>query len=576
MRPPVPAERVEAGQLEVPVRHLAARVLDVDIEAGVRIRPFDLRHRAGQRDRFVLVVLRREAVMCADRGRHREQQDRGERKNLSIHPCRSSDVPQCAGPYFGDDNPGAKRFLDVLSTRSEIQELARVPLILGFLLQMYIKSKSFSENKLDIYDNIVTSLNKQLDEEKGVKRNFKITNPIHRLRILTSLAFSGLLNFQDKVSNRFVFEGGRLFDEVTKYCSENPYLNLNADYLFEDIKMTALLREIGNEKYAFTHPTIQEYLAAKTLVKDKNLCKLFCQAYFDPTICEMELLPITIGLSQSVVGNSKVNLYELLEKLPESLNFANLRLRVKGLGYSQQLVDKKYLSHIADRLIEFVAEKNIDDAGYKEIIFHVFSGLSAENTKYISQRLLELKKRDQLGSPISIKNLIYVLSKLNDKDAISGLVDLLKDNAFDVRSAAASALRGTQNEDAISGLVDLLKDNAFDVRSAAASALRGTQNEDAISGLVDLLKDEDLGTRRAAASALSGTQNEDAISRLVDLLKDEDLSTRRAAASALSGTQNEKAISGLVDLLKDEDWGTRRAAASALRGTRMKALYLDW
>ena len=73
----------------------------------------------------------------------------------------------------------------------------------------------------------------------------------------------------------------------------------------------------------------------------------------------------------------KSNLYELLEKLPESLNFANLRLRVKGLGYSPQKLDEKYLSHIVDRLIEFVTEKNIDETSYKEIIFNVFSGLSS-------------------------------------------------------------------------------------------------------------------------------------------------------------------------------------------------------
>ena len=93
-----------------------------------------------------------------------------------------------------------------------------------------------------------------------------------------------------------------------------------------------MLREIGNDTYVFTHLTIQEYLAATVLVKDKNLAKLFCQAYFDPTVCEMEVLPMTIGLSQSHFNNTNINLYELLEKLPESINFANLRLHAKGLG----------------------------------------------------------------------------------------------------------------------------------------------------------------------------------------------------------------------------------------------------
>jgi len=124
-----------------------------------------------------------------------------------------------------------------------------------------------------------------LDEERGIKRNFKITNPIHRRNLLTHLTFSGLFNFNEDIVNCFVFNGNEILKEVNKYCNDNP--NLNPDYLFEDIKATALLREIGNDRYSFTHLTIQEYLAATVLIENKNLDKLFCQGYFDSTICEM-------------------------------------------------------------------------------------------------------------------------------------------------------------------------------------------------------------------------------------------------------------------------------------------------
>ena len=99
--------------------------------------------------------------------------------------------------------------------------------------------------------------------------------------------------------NRLVFTDDQILNEVKKYCYDKPELKLNPYDLVEDIKATALLREIGNDRYSFTHLTIQEYLAATVLVKDKNLGKLFCQAYFDPIMCEMEVLPMTIGLSQS-------------------------------------------------------------------------------------------------------------------------------------------------------------------------------------------------------------------------------------------------------------------------------------
>jgi len=78
-------------------------------------------------------------------------------QEMEIAPFDIEHIKQFITHYYSEDNPAAKKFLDALSTRSEIQELARVPLILGFLLQMYIKSKFLSENKLELYDNIVTS-----------------------------------------------------------------------------------------------------------------------------------------------------------------------------------------------------------------------------------------------------------------------------------------------------------------------------------------------------------------------------------------------------------------------------------
>ena len=299
--------------------------------------------------RNLIIVTTRPYVLQGGYERHYVQE-------MEIAPFMIEQIKQFIQHYYGYDNPDAKKFLYELSTRNEIQELARVPLLLGFLLQMYIESKLFYENKLDIYNKIVTYLNNKLDKERRIKRNFK-TKPLDRIEVLKNLAFSGLMNFHQKISNRLVFSEERILDEVTKYCSENPNRNINHDDLSEDIKMTALLREIGDDEYAFTHLTIQEYLAAKVLIENKNLDKLFCQAYIDPIICEMEVLPITIGLSQKKSSNRNINLYELLEKLPESQNFANFRLRVKGLGYSSHSIEEKYLTHIVNRLIEFITEK---------------------------------------------------------------------------------------------------------------------------------------------------------------------------------------------------------------------------
>ena len=66
---PFRASTFGTGQFEVPVRHHALLILDVDVEAGVRIHPLDLRHGALERDRLVRVVFGRKRVMCQRRSR---------------------------------------------------------------------------------------------------------------------------------------------------------------------------------------------------------------------------------------------------------------------------------------------------------------------------------------------------------------------------------------------------------------------------------------------------------------------------------------------------------------------------
>src|SRR5216683_2724208 len=65
--PAIPDQNVRAGELQVPIRHLALLILDVDVEPRVRIQPFDTCHHAFQLDRLVGVVLRRERMMRENR-----------------------------------------------------------------------------------------------------------------------------------------------------------------------------------------------------------------------------------------------------------------------------------------------------------------------------------------------------------------------------------------------------------------------------------------------------------------------------------------------------------------------------
>jgi len=82
--PPEPHQPVRARQLEAPVRHLARRVLHVDINPGMRVRPLQLRDSARQLHRLVRVELRRKRVMRDHRPPGQEERD-PDYDNRSLH-----------------------------------------------------------------------------------------------------------------------------------------------------------------------------------------------------------------------------------------------------------------------------------------------------------------------------------------------------------------------------------------------------------------------------------------------------------------------------------------------------------
>src|SRR6266446_3452139 len=76
--PTLSADRVRAGQLQVPIGHVTLGIGDIDVHAHMRIQPFDLRHYAGQLDLLVRVIFGIESMVGDDRNHQAEKADAGD------------------------------------------------------------------------------------------------------------------------------------------------------------------------------------------------------------------------------------------------------------------------------------------------------------------------------------------------------------------------------------------------------------------------------------------------------------------------------------------------------------------
>jgi HEAT repeat protein len=484
----------------------------------------------------------------------RDRFSRDEAQEMEIAPLNEEQVKQFIEHYYENDAT-AQKFVKEMRSRRVLQELTRVPALLGLLVHLYHEEGNVSEDKLELYHRMVDHLIHIWDEEKGAKREFRILNASRRRDFLKHLAFNNLITQEDREdSKRLVFTDEQILQEAQHYCHEQNLI-INSDHLAEDVKATPLLREIGANAYTFAHLTVQEYLAAETLAEHHECEKLFCRAYFSNTLSEMEVLPMTLGLSKCVN-----ELYETMEDLPDSLNYTNLRLRARGLWYAAH-IHESHLTRLTDRFIAFVTKQNKKEERYVEIVRKAFSGTIGQSRKSIANRLLRLLQDED--SDVR-QGAAATLGNFGGLEAIAHLQRALHDQDSSIRASAASALGDIGGAEAVAVLQIAMQDQDSLVRSRAANALGETGGSEAIAALQAALQDQDISVQSSAAQALGEIGGGEAVAVLQTAMQDQNSSVRACAAEGLGNIVRADAIGALQVALQDQNNYVRSSAAMAL------------
>ncbi|RMD59060.1 MAG: NACHT domain-containing protein, partial [Nitrospirae bacterium] len=388
-------------------------------------------------------------------------------KEMEISPMNQEQIEEFLIHYYGD-TPEIRRFREELKKRRYIKSLIQNPFLLSVITYLYFKEGEIIGERLELYRQIVAQLTTQLDREKGVKR-FHILDPDGSIKkaFIEKLAFDKF--FIDDVKKdveRLIFTDEDISKKAEDFCKKRVDLcrihKITPDLLASDIKATPFLREIGTGTYAFSHLTIQEYLAASVFSKHEDIKKLFCRAFFDSTLVEMEILSMTMGLVKD-----PNELYKHLEQLPESLNFTNLRLRARGLAYVSD-IDESHLKLLSERLIDFIKEKNPEETPYKDVVLRSFALSTGKCSGYLIKQitlLLRYKNREVR------KRAAEALGKIGDTRAVEPLIEALGDDDWRVRERAAEALVKIGDAKAVDALIKALGDDDSWLRWSAAYAL---------------------------------------------------------------------------------------------------------
>ncbi|MFB3882591.1 MAG: HEAT repeat domain-containing protein [Armatimonadota bacterium] len=157
--------------------------------------------------------------------------------------------------------------------------------------------------------------------------------------------------------------------------------------------------------------------------------------------------------------------------------------------------------------------------------------------------------------------------------AITPLIGALKDQAPQVRGAAAESLGLMDDARIVAPLLGLLDDPDEYVRGRADWALSDgiarKPSKRTAAPFIEALRSRDVKVRRAAASALSRLKDPSAVGPLIEALEqDGDEEVRYNAVVALGAIGDRRAAKPLIAALKDPGFRGRSEAAWALGGMR--------
>jgi HEAT repeat protein len=436
--------------------------------------------------------------------------------HLELAPLDDEDVRRFVRRWFADQSSRADDMLALLERSPRARSMATNPLLLSVLTVAREREERRRVRGVVLYQTCVEILlGEERDDalERSVQR---LAYHVHRHR------------------------RSRFSTEELSAVSDGRYEA--GELLTALLERTKLLRRASEDAYAFLHPLLREYLAAKEIHEGQGVSAVV-ERVDDPWW--REVIVMLAGLQREAS-----DLVEAILARGEQQDEA-LLLAARCL-HDADRTDGGLRPRVRAGLFEIFER---DEPALWSRAAVAIAGLEGQTTERAFSDLL------RSDDPPLRKGAASALGRICEDWSVAPLVAALGDPAAEVRGRAAWALGRLGDGRAVYPLLKLLGDDSADVRREAIQAL-GAIGEPALSPLMGALGDAADRVPGRAAEAL-GRVGVPAIQPLIDALASQRREVREGAVVALAEI-GAPAVDPLIEALQRQRPAVRRGAVAAL------------
>ena len=446
---------------------------------------------------------------------------------LSIVDFDDTQIKQFAVNRFGETRQ-TRKMIKAIMENDNIKELARNPLLLSIISNIYEENEELPQKRADLYRQCTEILLRKWDRRRDIENRYL---PEKKEFLLQELAFSTHMNERREIQEE------EILSLIGKYSLRLRLEGEPKDVLMEIWKRSGLLVEVRSQIYEFLHLSFQEFFTACKVVRDQSFDILIERS-------DNRWWRDVVLLCAGIAGDASGLIRKIQEQSKEDIFYHNLFL-FGNMVAETYCTEEDLLEDIIGNLMHLF--ENVQYSYLREEAAKVLVQIGGKRIE--SYFVNSINTSNQISA-------IEALGKIGAPEAVGPLIEALKDPEWIVRCSVASALGEIGTPEAVEPLIEALKDSDENVRWTAVEALGSIGTPEVVPALEKAMGDSYFLAKILAFQALAQIGTPEAVEILIKALGDSDNGTTSMAAHALKEVESPEAVEILIEALKDSNGKT--------------------